>query len=212
MPRIHLGERPSKVSILTLLLDIKGRMPGDHARWYRIVVRGEIGSLLAGSLREIEVTSFRGWTSITACVRDVSEFYGLLDRLEEFALRVVSVNELAGRDGASAGGPGQPGERWLAGAASHDTAVLEPSLSLAGDTGEPIGLDMRSRPLVRLAGLVASSAGEKSAAYRWHVNQALDRGVTIDEIAGVLMALLPTVGTARVTVAASAIRAALDRL
>jgi hypothetical protein len=69
------------VSILTLLTDIKSRMPGDHARWYRFVVRGEIGSLLAGSLREIEVTSFRGWTSITARVRDVSEFYGLLDRL-----------------------------------------------------------------------------------------------------------------------------------
>ena len=100
----------------------------------------------------------------------------------------------------------------MAGAASHDTAVLEPSLSLAEDAGETMGLDMRSRPLVRLAGLVASGAGEKSAAYRWHVNQALDRGVTIDEIAGVLMALLPTVGTARVTVAASAIRAALDRL
>ena len=40
--------------------------------------------------------------------------------------------------------------------------------------------------------------------------EALDRGVSIDEIAGVLMTLLPIVGTARVTVAASAIRAALD--
>ena len=49
------------------------------------------------------------------------------------------------------------------------------------------------------------------SAYRWHVIQALDRGVTIDEIAGVLMALLPTVGTVRVTGAASAIRAALDQ-
>jgi alkylhydroperoxidase/carboxymuconolactone decarboxylase family protein YurZ len=37
-------------------------------------------------------------------------------------------------------------------------------------------------------------------------------GITIDEIAGVLMALLPTVGTARVTVAASAIRAVLDHV
>jgi alkylhydroperoxidase/carboxymuconolactone decarboxylase family protein YurZ len=44
------------------------------------------------------------------------------------------------------------------------------------------------------------------------VIDALDRGITIDEIAGVLMALLPTVGTARVTVAASAIRAVLDHV
>jgi alkylhydroperoxidase/carboxymuconolactone decarboxylase family protein YurZ len=70
---------------------------------------------------------------------------------------------------------------------------------------------VRSHPLVRLAGLVATGAGDMPSAYRWHVIQALDRGVTIDEIAGVLMALLPTVGTARVAAAASAIRAVLDR-
>ncbi len=186
-------------------------MPGEHARWYRIVVRGEVGSLLAASLGETEVTAFRGWTSITASVQDVSEFYGLLDRLEEFALRVVSVNELAGPGAGPAGGSDRSGAAWLAGAAEHDPAVLEPSLSLAEDTGAILGLDRRSRPLVRLAGLVATGAGEMSSAYRWQVSEALNQGVTIDEIAGVLMALLPTVGTARVTVAASAIRTALDR-
>jgi alkylhydroperoxidase/carboxymuconolactone decarboxylase family protein YurZ len=186
-------------------------MPGDHARWYRIIVRGEAGSLLAASLGEIEVTSFRGWTSITAPVRDLSEFYGLLDRLEDFALRVVSVNELADPGAGAAGGSDRTGEAWLAGAAEHDPAVLGPSLGLAEDTGGILGLDMRSAPLVRLAGLVATGAGDMPSAYRWHVIQALDRGVTIDEIAGVLMALLPTVGTVRVTVAASAIRAALDQ-
>ncbi len=144
-------------------------------------------------------------------MRDVSEFYGLLDRLEEFALRVVSVNELADAGAAPAGGPDRPGEAWLAGAADHDPAALEPSLTLAGDTGAIAGLDLRSRPLVRLAGLVATGAGDLPSAYRWHVAEALDRGVTIDEIAGVLMTLLPVVGTARVTAAASAIRAALDR-
>jgi hypothetical protein len=72
------GER-----ILTRLRSITGRMPGDHARRYRIVVRGEAGSLLAASLGETEVTSFRGWTSITASVQDMPEFYGLLDRLED---------------------------------------------------------------------------------------------------------------------------------
>jgi 4-carboxymuconolactone decarboxylase len=153
----------------------------------------------------------RGWTSITASVQDASEFYGLLDRLEEFALRVVSVNELADTGAAPAGGPDWPGEAWLAGAAEHDPAALEPSLTLAEDTGAIAGLDLRSRPLVRIAGLVATGAGDLPSAYRWHVAEALDRGVTIDEIAGVLMTLLPVVGTARVTAAASAIRAALDR-
>ena len=189
--------------------------------------------MLAASLGEIEIASVRGWTSITASVRDSSEFYGLLDRLEDFALWVVSVNELAdpgagpaggslagrqrreaGADprAGSAGGPGRTAEAWLAGAAEHDLAVLETALSLAEDTGGTLGLDMRSRPLVRLAGLVAMGAGDMSSAYRRQVIEALDRGVTIDEIAGVLMALLPTAGTARVTAAASPIRTALDRV
>lgn len=181
-------------------------MPGDHARRYRIIVPGEVGSLLAGALGGAEVTSFRGWTSITAFARDVSEFYGLLGRFEDFALRVVSVNELGGDPRAE-----RAGEAWLDGAADHDPVVLEPSLSLADNTGPNPGLDTRSQPLVRLAGLVATGAGEESPAYRWHVTQALDRGVTLEEIVGVLVALLPTVGTARVTAAASAIRSALDR-
>ena len=168
--------------------------------------------MLAASLGETEITSVRGWTSITASVRDSSEFYGLLDRLEDFALRVVSVNELADPGAGPAGGLGRTAEAWLAGAAEHDPAVLETALSLAEDTGGTLGLDMRSRPLVRLAGLVAMGAGDMSSAYRRQVIEALDRGVTIDEIAGVLMALLPTAGTARVTAAASAIRTALDRV
>jgi hypothetical protein len=105
-------------------------MPGDHARWYGIVVRGEVGSLLAASLGETEVTSYRGWTSIAASVRDMSEFYGLLDKLEDFALRVVSVNELTDPGLGSAGGSDRSGEAWLAGAAEHDPAVLEPDLTL----------------------------------------------------------------------------------
>jgi alkylhydroperoxidase/carboxymuconolactone decarboxylase family protein YurZ len=182
-------------------------MPETRARWYRIVVRGEAGSLLSDALGGTGVTSFRGWTSITAPVRDMPEFYGLLDRLEDFALRVVSVNELAD-PGA---GPDGTGEAWLAGAAGHDPAALEPSLTLAGSTGAAAGLDLRSRPLVRLAGLVATGAADMPSAYRWHVAEALDRGITVEEIAGVLMTLLPVVGTARVSAAASAVRAALDR-
>jgi alkylhydroperoxidase/carboxymuconolactone decarboxylase family protein YurZ len=58
---------------------------------------------------------------------------------------------------------------------------------------------------------VATGAGDMPSAYRWHVAEALDRGITVGEITGVLMTLLPVVGTARVSAAASAIRAALDR-
>lgn len=95
---------------------------------------------------------------------------------------MVGVSELADTGAGPAGGRDRPGEAWLASAAEYDLAALEPALTLARDTGTTAGLDMRSRPLL-----------------------------TIEEIAGVLMALLPIVGTARVTVAASAIRTALDQ-
>jgi hypothetical protein len=36
----------------------------------------------------------RGTTCITVCVRDDSELYGLLDRIQDVALHLISLNEL----------------------------------------------------------------------------------------------------------------------
>ena len=68
--------------------------PADHRHRYRIIVRGDCQQMLADILDESEVESFRGWTCILASVRDESELYGLLDRFQEFALHIVSLNEL----------------------------------------------------------------------------------------------------------------------
>jgi len=65
----------------------------NHRR-YRIILRGECQQMLAGALEEAVVESGRGWTCIMASVRDESELYGLLDRFQEFALHIVSLNEL----------------------------------------------------------------------------------------------------------------------
>ena len=65
-----------------------------HRRRYRIIVRGECQQMLADTLEEAVVESGRGWTCIMASVRDESELYGLLDRIQEFALHIVSLNEL----------------------------------------------------------------------------------------------------------------------
>ena len=75
---------------------------------------------------------------------------------------------------------------------------------------EESGLDARTHALVRLAALVA--AGAPCAHYDRHISTALDHGVTPDEVVGVLVALLPTVGTAQVSTAAHAVRAAIDRV
>jgi len=70
---------------------------------YRIVLRGECQQLLAGILDGFTVESGRGRTCITASVRDESELYGLIDRLEEFALHIVSLQELGSAAGSVEG-------------------------------------------------------------------------------------------------------------
>jgi hypothetical protein len=66
----------------------------ESGRRYRIVLRGECQQLLAGLWEGCVVELGRGWTCILASVRDESELYGLLERLQEFALHIVSLNEL----------------------------------------------------------------------------------------------------------------------
>jgi hypothetical protein len=66
----------------------------NHRQRYRIILRGECQQLLASILDGFAVESGRGWTCIMASVRDESELYGLIDRLQEFALHIVSLTEL----------------------------------------------------------------------------------------------------------------------
>jgi hypothetical protein len=66
---------------------------GSRSR-YRIILRGECNHLLAGLLDELQVEPGHGWTCVIASVRDESELYGLLERFQEFALHIVSLNEL----------------------------------------------------------------------------------------------------------------------
>jgi alkylhydroperoxidase/carboxymuconolactone decarboxylase family protein YurZ len=98
---------------------------------------------------------------------------------------------------------------WLASVAAGDPVILASASCPKDDNIEESGLDVRTHAMVCLAALVA--AGEGGTAYDEHITIALDHGVTLGEIAGVLVALLPTAGAARVTAAAPAILAAIDR-
>jgi hypothetical protein len=49
---------------------------------------------VAGLFTDVAIESGRGRTCITASVRDDSGLYGLLDRFEDLALHLVSLNEL----------------------------------------------------------------------------------------------------------------------
>ena len=75
--------------------------PTGQSSRYRIVVRGECAGLLVSAIEGIEVQSCqRGGICVVVSVRDDAEFWGLLDRLQDFALHIVSLDEL-GRDAAS---------------------------------------------------------------------------------------------------------------
>jgi alkylhydroperoxidase/carboxymuconolactone decarboxylase family protein YurZ len=99
---------------------------------------------------------------------------------------------------------------WLAGVAAGGPAVPAPGSGPEADNIDESGLDVRSYALVRLASLM--TAGVPGEGYDRHIAAALDRGVTLDEIIGVLVALLPTVGVARVAEAAPDVFGAISRV
>ena len=99
---------------------------------------------------------------------------------------------------------------WLAGVAAGGAAVPAPGIGLEAENIDESGLDVRTYALVRLAAVV--TAGESGEGYDRHVAAALDQGVTVDEVIGVLVALLPTVGVTRVTAAAPDIFGAISRV
>jgi 4-carboxymuconolactone decarboxylase len=78
--------------------------------------------------------------------------------------------------------------------------MIEDLLRVQGSNIEHSGLDARTWSLVNLAALVSIDAAP--ASYIWHITTAQEVGVTAEEVVGVLVALAPTVGVARIVAAA----------
>jgi alkylhydroperoxidase/carboxymuconolactone decarboxylase family protein YurZ len=75
----------------------------------------------------------------------------------------------------------------------------------------PVGaptLDARSRGLVRVAALVTLDGSVETL--RWTIGDSLDAGADTDEVVGVLLAVAPLIGVARVASAAPKVALALD--
>jgi hypothetical protein len=180
-------------------------------RRYRIILRGECGPLMAAVLGGLQIESYQGWTCVTALIHDQSELHDLLGRFQDFAIHLISFDELGadvlnpparGRKAASLHSGGAAAAEWLKRAIRGNPATLAAAPGPAADHIDQSGLDMRSHAMVRLAALVVGS--EPGPAYIDNVVSALGHGVTLDEIVGVLVALLPTAGAARVTAFAAA--------
>jgi 4-carboxymuconolactone decarboxylase len=95
----------------------------------------------------------------------------------------------------------------LAALALGDPELLEKALGLRREWQQASGLDPRSYALVKIAALIALNA--PPASYLWQVGNAIDAGVTGQELMGVLRAVLPQVGLPKVVAAAPQLMVAL---
>ena len=67
-------------------------------RRYRIVVVGELSRRFAPAFEGLTVRCAGGQTALTGVVVDQSQLHGLLDRVGELGLELVSVNTIADED------------------------------------------------------------------------------------------------------------------
>jgi hypothetical protein len=67
-------------------------------RRYRIVVVGELSRRFAPAFEGMTVQCTGGQTAITGMVVDQSQLHGLLDRVGELGLELVSVNAVGDED------------------------------------------------------------------------------------------------------------------
>jgi 4-carboxymuconolactone decarboxylase len=103
--------------------------------------------------------------------------------------------------------PAMESERTLLSLALNDESSVRSVLMGETEPGAGCALDPRTQALVRLGVLIAIDAAP--ASYGSSVDTALAAGATVDEIVGMLCAVAPVVGFARVVAAAPALAGAL---
>jgi len=91
--------------------------------------------------------------------------------------------------------------------AMGDPDLLAAGLELRADWKAKSGLDARSYALVKLAVLIALDA--PPASYLWQVGNAVEAGVTPEDLIGVLIAIAPQVGGPKLVAAAPELMVAL---
>jgi 4-carboxymuconolactone decarboxylase len=95
----------------------------------------------------------------------------------------------------------------LTGISVGDVSILDTAIGMRELGREVTGLDARTYALVKIAALIALDA--PPASYAWQIGNALDEGVTSEDILGVLRAVAFQVGGPKVVAAAPEIMLAL---
>jgi hypothetical protein len=60
---------------------------------YELVIRGELDARYAYLFEGMRMEGVEGTTVITGPVRDQAQLYGFIERLEEFGLELISIQE-----------------------------------------------------------------------------------------------------------------------
>ena len=95
----------------------------------------------------------------------------------------------------------------LTGLSTGDVEMLEKAIGLREFNRERTHLDGRTFALVKIAAIIALDA--PPASYAWQIGNALEEGVTPEDMLGVLVAVAPQVGGPKVIAAAPEIMVAL---
>jgi alkylhydroperoxidase/carboxymuconolactone decarboxylase family protein YurZ len=101
----------------------------------------------------------------------------------------------------------QDTEATLLGISVGDANILDTAIGLRELGREGTGLDARTYALVKIAALIALDAPPTS--YAWQIGNALDEGVTPEDVLGVLRAVAFQVGGPKVVAAAPEIMLSL---
>jgi hypothetical protein len=67
---------------------------GHRPRRYRVIIRGRLSERFAGAFEHMTLEARPGETVLTGELVDPSQIYGLLDRLRDFGLELVSFTEV----------------------------------------------------------------------------------------------------------------------
>lgn len=98
-------------------------------------------------------------------------------------------------------------QAMLRGLARVEPEIVERLLDMQIENLDTSGLDPKTYAMVKIAGLVSSDA--PPASYAWQVSLAQESGVTEADMLGILVALAPTIGFAKITSAARKLAFAL---
>src|SRR3954451_22162746 len=90
---------------------------------------------------------------------------------------------------------------------TEEAPVLDTLVDITAVSLEKCNLDPRELMMARIAALVAVDAS--AASYLLNTPSAIDSGLTLEDVQGVLIAIAPVVGTPRVLSAAARITRAL---